>query len=259
MTDTLYAVQLAEVSHYGVRGMRWGTRRFNKRMKRVNRLAEKADKSQALSDKVEGTHGSQFRRFVSRPIQARANRLGNMSDKAAQLAYLKASRKLTKLRQRAKGQDTQTSKIDSLHAELQKKLQVSGEARQKTATRIREHQMRQLNDIYGGYSKGAKLNVALGELDGNTKNKIKRLSDAIDIATAIAPVGKAARAAKLGVEYTPKAKKMLEVANRVADGKSPINPIDKKQLAINVGKKVTGRAKIDAVGSKPVRKKKKSK
>lgn len=259
MTDTLYAVQLAEVSHYGVRGMRWGARRFNRRMKRVNKLADKADKSQALSDKVEGTHGSQFRRFVSRPIQARANRLGNMSDKAAQLAYLKASRKLTKLRQRAKGQDTQTSKIDALHAELQKKLQDSGETRQKTASRIREHQMRQLNDIYGGYSKGAKLNVALGELDGNTKNKIKRLSDAIDIATAIAPVGKAARAAKLGVEYTPKAKKMLEVANRVADGKSPINPIDKKQLTINVGKKLTGRSRIDAVGSKPVRKKKKSK
>lgn len=259
MTNTLYAVQLAELSHYGVKGMRWGARRFNKRIKRVDKLADKADKAQALSDKVEGTHGSQIRRFVSRPIQARATRLGNMSDRSAQLAYLKASRKLTKLRQRAKGQDARTDKIDSLHAELQKKLQNSGAMRQTTASRVREHQMRQLNDIYGGYSKGAKLNVALGELDGNTKAKIKRLSDAVDVATAIAPVGNAARAAKLGVEYTPKAKKMLEVANRVADGKSPIKPIDKKQLAINVGKKVTGRAKIDAVGSKPVRKKKKSK
>lgn len=250
--DRILAIEQITLEHHGVKGMKWGQRRFAKRILRSQKKADKADVRQQLSNKIEGTHGSQLRRMISRPVQASANRLGQQSDREAQVAYLKTSRKLTKLRARTTDQ-SQIAKLKEVHSKLQTELSKQQEIRKKTAGHISEQQMRQLNDIYGGFSKGAKLSTALGGLDESTKQRIKSLSTAVDIATAAVPIGKASRTV---TALKPKADALLKAANNVAEGKSPIKPIDKKELAIKAAKFTTNR---DGYRTEALNKVKKSK
>lgn len=241
----IYAIEQAVIEHHGVRGMKWGLKRFNSKLNKASKLAKSADQAQSASNAVEGTKGSQIRRALSRPIQSRATRLAGQSDRVAQVAYLKASSKLSKIRKRS-SDPAKLEKINNLHKELQSTLSKQEAIRKTTKSKVSEHQMRQLNDIYGKYSKGAKISTALGGLDADTKSKIKRLSDAVDIATAVAPIGKASKAM---VSIKPKADKILTAAGKIAEGKSPLPEPNKKAIAIKAGRLVTNRdgARTNAV------------
>lgn len=217
--ETIYSVIQPDLEHYGVLGMKWGTRRMRKALDKAQYIAWTADSRQQWSNKIEGTKGSQIRRLVSRPLQASANSRGNAAEKAAQLSYLKASRKISKWRRHTNPNNKEAlDKLDSLHESLQNNLQGVQKIRDVTATRNKEHQMRQLNDIYGKYSKGAKLSVALSELDTNTNKKLTSITDAIDIATAAAPGPKTK---KFVDAVTKQPKKATEFAKNMNAGKIP--------------------------------------
>lgn len=238
-TDKTYAMEIAELEHHGVRGMKWGVRRFNKALAKSTKQAEQADTAQKISNAIEGTHGSAVRRFASRLPQSVATNKGTMSDKAAQLAYLKTSTKLSKLRKRT-SDPKKLEQINNAHKEIQAKLAEQQKIRKSTKRTISEHQMRQLNDIYGKYAGGAKISQALGALDDQTKARIKTLQDAVDIAVAVAPVGKASRVVTKAKDPT---KKVLSAAGKLAEGKNPLpkSALDKKKLIIQAGRIATNR------------------
>lgn len=232
-------MEIAELEHHGVRGMKWGVRRFNKALAKSTKQAEQADTAQKISNTIEGTHGSAVRRFASRLPQSVATNKGTMSDKAAQLAYLKTSTKLSKLRKRT-SDPKKLEQINNAHKEIQAKLAEQQKIRKSTTKTISEHQMRQLNDIYGKYAGGAKISQALGALDDQTKARIKTLQDAVDVAVAVAPVGKASRVVTKAKDPT---KKVLSAAGKLAEGKNPLpkSALDKKKLIIQAGRIATNR------------------
>lgn len=217
--------------------MKWGVRKFNRRLNRAADKAWKANKREKLAEKIEGTQGSQFRRFISRPVAASAKTMGAMSDRQAQIAYLKGSRKLSKLRRNTDNAAT-LKKINKSHEMLQETLGEQLKERATGQAMRREHQMRQLNDIYGQYSKGAKLGDALQGLDESTKDRIKRLNDAVDIVQAVHPINR--NSAKVN-KRAATARKALSAAGKIAEGKNPIKTPTKKEMIIKAGKFATNR------------------
>lgn len=217
--ETIYSTIKPDLEHYGVLGMKWGTRRMRKALDRAQDKAWSADNRQRWANNIEGTKGSQFRRLVSRPLQVSAGARGASADKASQLAYLKASRKISKWRRRTNPNDKYSlDKLDKLHASLQENLQGEQKIRAITSARNKEHQMRQLNDIYGKYSKGAQIGSALSALDSDTSRKLTKFTDAIEIATAAAPGPRSKRVVEALTKHPLKA---AEFTKNVNAGKIP--------------------------------------
>lgn len=236
--ETIYFSAHPDLQHYGVLGMKWGVHRYRKEIAKAQKNAMVADKRQALSNKVEGTNGSQLRRLASRPLQASANRRGNSADKTSQLAYLKASRKINKWERKTDPSNKESlDKLDKLHEGLQNDLQGVQAIRSSTYARNNEHRTRQINEIYGHRSNGAKISVALSAMDADTGRKINTVSDAIDIASLAAP-GPKSRAIIKVLNNHPK--EALTFARNMNAGKVPGQDAPTKADQIERAQALTG-------------------